>query len=364
MIIKRGVFEDFRCFEGEVDFELVPGVNILYGANAQGKTSVLEAIYVVSQGRSFRTNRDADMINIYSHFAKTYFAFDKTANGENEPQMAGIVFHREGKPSRENEINGYFVDSYAEIIGQLRTVLFTPQHLDIVSGSPESRRRFLNMALCQLSKTYMKALQCYEKALRQRAVVLKNLRFQGKTAGDDLLHAVDETLISYGVQISKIRAQYLSQLVPYIRQVYADMTGGKERPAIFVRETVDEEEYRSRMAASEKEDIRRGTTAIGPHRGDFEMHVNQMNLKTYGSQGQIRTMTLALKIAEGRVSHKHFGEPPVYLFDDVFSELDENRRNYLLSHCMDGQVLITTCEPVNRGKIFEVGGGKIIQRSE
>ncbi len=333
-------------------------INVIHGLNAQGKTNLLEGIYLVSQCRSFRTRRDSDLVKFGSPMGQVQVSYIK----EGLPQISMLRMIPEGNPKRECERNGFATDKQKELVGLLQTVLFTPQHLSIVTGTPQDRRQFLDMAICQLSQNYLNMLSSYKALLKTRTAQMKLLKDQGKTAPDELLEVLTDRLAEVGVQVAGIRNRYVALLSGYVEGVFSDMVGEKERPGVVYEDITDITALRQALRDHYREDILRGVTSFGPHRADLRLTLNGLDMKSAASQGQTRTMALALKLAEGAACEHYRHEPPVYLLDDVFSELDEGRRKYLLEEKIHGQVIITACEPLPIGRVFKVRGGRIVKK--
>jgi len=358
MIARRVEYRDFRNVEQAV-FEPDERVSILHGENAQGKTNLLEGLYFLSQGRSFRCRRDADMVRHGARIGQISLLFD--GNGRSG-QKALVRFRGGSKPGRYCEWNGVRLEKHSEMVGRFRSVLFTPSHLELVSGSPEVRRHFLDMALCQLSYEYLSCMQRYYRVLEQRNAYLHQLREKSGLTGryDDTLAVLTEALAREGEPISRIRAEYTAELDLIVGDVFSDMVGEGETPSVRYRDEEVGEDLVKGLSTRLREELIRGTTVMGPHRADLLLTINGRAMRGIASQGQTRTMALALKMGEGELSHRRSGEYPVYLFDDVFSELDGRRRSYLLSGVIPGQVIITSCDPIEGGhRVFAVKAGTV-----
>lgn len=361
MILKRVSYQNFRNIE-RTEWEPDEKVSILHGKNAQGKTNLLEGLYFVSQGRSFRTRRDTDLIRLGETTGQISVLYD--GNRRTDQTAAVRIFGAGQKSTRICEHNGVRLEKNSELVGKFRSVLFTPTHLELVGGSPEVRRNFLDMALCQLSREYLTALQRFSRILSQRNAHIKALRdLHGIRAPfDETAEILSRALAKEGSAIARMRFEYLKQLSSHISSVFSDMVGGAEKPGLSYRDEGDEKTLWNQLHTHFSEELSRGSTCFGPHRAELILSINGRPMKGIASQGQMRTMALAIKLAEGEVSRQTTGEYPVYLFDDVFSELDSERRSYLLSGRIGGQLIITSCDPmVGAQRFFRVSGGSVIR---
>lgn len=363
MICKKIEYRDFRNIE-HAEWEPHPRINVLMGMNAQGKTNLLEGISLLSQGRSFRCRKDGEMVRHGCEISEVAVRFDTE---ERKDQSIGMRFLGGRKSGRACVYNGIRLDKSSEMVGKLRTVLFAPLHLELVSGSPEIRRHFLDMAICQLSREYLITMQRYKRLLDQRNAYLRELWQKNPTshaydtAGDVLTAA----LAREGARIASMRFDYTERLQSHVREVFADMVGEMEKPEIRYQDETDEKRLYENLSSHFRDEMMRGSTLYGPHRAELQLRMNGRSLKGTASQGQMRSMALALKLAEGEMSYEISGEHPVYLFDDVFSELDKNRKQYLLSGVIPGQVIITTCEEkIRADRIYTVWNGTVKRRED
>ncbi|MCL2580326.1 MAG: DNA replication/repair protein RecF [Oscillospiraceae bacterium] len=336
-------------FRNLADTRFLPGdeVNVIWGENAQGKTNLLESIWIFSGAKSFRGSKESDYIG----FDKEITRLDLTFHAGGREQTAQLVFAQDG---RKVLLNGIKQERLSSLSGSLRAVVFSPDHLELVKQGPKERRRLLDVSLCQAYPKYGKILESYEKILKQRAVLLKDAAAHSQVF--DLLEVWDESLIEYGGYISWMRAKYIARLAGYASEAYMGITGGREmfsarydascgkiEPA-WGRKEVGEI-LRAAVRRNRLEDIRQGRTGIGPHRDDIEILIGDKSARAFGSQGQQRSCVLALKLAECRLLEEGAGEPPIVLLDDVMSELDAGRRRYLLTQLTGKQVIITCCDP-------------------
>lgn len=353
MICKRSVYRQFRNIENQM-IEFSPEINVIYGENAEGKTNAIEGIYLCSQGRSHRTIHEKDFIGFESETATVGVVYETASRGE---VSLGIKYMRSGgKVCDKNRVP---VTKMSEFIGNFRTVLFTPEHLQIVKSSPQFRRSFLNSAISQISPIYIASLQRYNRALMQRN---KLLTFARENSGevDSSIEVWSLSLAKEAALISKMRNDYTQKLSKIVADIFSDMTLGREKPEIFYRSYCDEEEFVKIFTSSVEREIRFGTTLFGPHKDDLEILLNSREAKNFASQGQQRSLALALKLSEGEISKEASGEYPVFLLDDVLSELDEKRREFIVSRISGKQVIVTSCEQskINGAKMIRCKGGR------
>ena len=360
MFIDRIKVKNFRnLVEQEISF--CDEVNILTGVNAQGKTNVIEAIWLFSACKSFRTNNEKDFIQNDCDQTGIDLFFQK----DNRKQIAQIRYYE--KRRRELLLNNIKVKP-SELIGNIVSVLFFPEHLNLVKEGPEIRRKFIDIAICQIKPVYFSLLVNYNKVLFQRNSVLKNqTKEMNKT-----LEIWDDKLITLGTSIYMIRKEYIKEINKYSSFVIDEMTGGKESLYIQYKtmylDSNDKEKIQADMKQvllrNRKNDFRLGYTTQGIHKDDLLFYLNDNPAKSFGSQGQPRSIVLALKLAEAEILKNIYDEYPVLLFDDVFSELDKNRKNYIVEKIKNKQVIITSCEKVKEFKnanIFEITAGKVNQ---
>lgn len=338
-------------------------ITILQGANAQGKSSLLEAIHFLATARSPQTTSDRELINWLALEEELPFAraVAEIAHDDQRErleitimpgnQMAGQRRFR--KQIRINGVNRRALD----LVGRLRVVLFQPQDIDLVAGPPTHRRRYLDLALCQLHLTYCQTLVAYNQALAQRNALLKRLReHRGRPGGQ--LQIWNDPLVEYGAFIIAERARFVAALDMEARQCHRRLTAGEEWlqvryqpalpdwPAEGIPSRIEiKQRFHQALRELESREIAAGVTLLGPHRDDLQLTVAQHDLRTYGSRGQQRTAALAMKLAEMQVMTEEGGEPPLLLLDDVMSELDATRRAMLLDTIRDvGQVIMTTTD--------------------
>ena len=349
MICNKVSVVNFRnAAEGTV--ELLEGVNILYGNNAQGKTNLLEAVWLASSARSFRATREEQLIRFGEDFAT--LSVDFTAE-----RRQNITMKYQRGRRHVYEINKNKVTKLADFVGRFRCVLFCPEHLTLIKGAPAIRRDFLDAAISQLRPMYVVALDKYEKILKQRNNLLKSA-LDDRTTYDLTIEGWNEQLAHEAAILAKFRQSYVAQLENHMKQSFAEMsrrTGrDNETPTLRYVGSAGLESYEDMNATKQtyldllKKNVEReifaGTTLFGAHKDDFEIDLGGNSARVYASQGQQRSLALALKLAEGEIIKKECGEYPVFLLDDVLSELDSSRRSYLIEEIKNKQVIMTTCE--------------------
>lgn len=352
--------ENYRNME-RVRIDFSPGVNLLYGKNAQGKTNLIEGIYTFARGKSFRGATDADQVRFGEKGFSLSLSFEEREYGES--RLTYRFYEGERK-----RLRGTAPITLSEMMGRFRAVLFYPEHLDLVKGGPAERRLFLNIAISQLDKGYIRALSRYEKLREHRNAVLKEALKFGYV-DRDLLDSYSEGMAEECATVAAARMKYVERLAGYAREAQATLSGERERLSLsFVsdaREAADKQDIKEKYVSLYRSDISReiaaGCTLFGVHRDDLSIYINDKEAKTFASQGQQRTAVLSLKMAEGEVCRERTGEYPVFLLDDVLSELDEGRRAVLLGGDGEKQIILTSCEGGERlglaaNEIYVEGG--------
>ena len=343
MKIKRFKAENFRSIE-KCDIEFTDGVNLIYGGNALGKTNVIEGIYLFSRGRSFRTAQERDMVRYNEQGFRVALEYD-SRDGENTLEYASF-----GREKRRRK-NGYPVKSVREMIEGFKAILFHPDDLSLVKGGPEERRAFLNVAAAQCYPAYISDYSRFQTALDNRNALLKNAS-KGLYTDEGELYAWSESMAEYAAYIYKTRTEYLKKLEVYVREIGLKISDGKEEISFEYksdieiggdREAVREEYLKALTSSLEKEKIV-GTSLYGPQRDDIIIKINGQPTRGFASQGQQRSIVLSMKLAEGEVIRDVFGEYPVFLLDEMLSELDESRRKFVLDSLDGKQTVITACE--------------------
>ncbi len=357
MIIKRLELADYRNYE-TLDLEFDKGTNILYGDNAQGKTNILEAIYLAATTKSHKGSKDKEMIGFGKEEAhiRTYL--------EKEGVGTRVDMHLRKSGSKGIAIDGQKIKKAAELLGLCNVVFFSPEDLSIIKNGPAERRRFVDMELCQLDSFYLYNLNHYNKIVNQRNKLLKDMYMNPELK--DTLAIWDSQLVSFGSKIIERRKLFVDQLNEIIYEIHKKLSGGREELIISYEPDVAIEEFEKSLRYNQDRDIRMKQTSIGPHRDDFAFLNKDVDIRKYGSQGQQRTAALSLKLSEIELVKKIAKDTPILLLDDVLSELDSNRQNYLLNSIGDIQTIITCTgleEFVNNrfevNKIYKVNNGVV-----
>lgn len=340
MICTSVFYQNFRNIaEEKIDF--TPETNLILGVNAQGKTNALEGMYLCAQGRSHRTVHEREFIKFGESFAQVSLNY---RDSRRDNQLA--IRYKGGRKGCQK--NGVTIKKMSEFIGNFRAVLFTPEHLSIVKEGPALRRSFLDSALSQLSSGYVSSLQTYTRALMQRNKLLLSAQRGEVSSGIETLAEVwSMQLAKESAYLSKERDAYIRALNQIVQAIFADMTGGREVPTVEYNGMKDEAAFIAQLTANLEREIRAGTTLYGIHKDDLALTINGKEARSYGSQGQQRSLALAMKLAEGELSKKETGEYPVFLLDDILSELDATRKAYVLSGIRGKQVIMTACEDLS-----------------
>lgn len=364
MKVDKFTAEGFRNIKR---LELAPcdGINVIYGENAQGKTNILEGIRFFSSGRSFRGAKDRELIGFENEYASLVLDFYAKKRSQT---ARGIISDK-----KVFFLNGVELPGTGALTGEFNTVIFSPEHLSLIKDGPAERRSFTDSAICPLHPKYADCLKRYKTALVQRNAVITDMPSHPELCS--MLELYEEQLAVYGAYIIKKRIDYLSILCDYAREIYSGISSGKEVfDAVYVSEAVKDrgmtqsditESLKEKLLSVRQEDMLRGVTSAGPHRDDIYVSVNGKSARMYGSQGQQRSCSLALKLGEADVLNRFTGEYPVTLLDDVMSELDTERQNYILERISAGQVFITCCEPTERlkntdGGVFCIKNGELV----
>ena len=360
MIIKSFKAKNFRNIES-CDLKFSEGTNLLLGENAQGKTNAVEGIYFFARGKSFRRADEKDLVK----FGSEGFSISVEYETNDGPQtLEYAVYGRE----RRRKKNGYKISRAGEMIGNFRAVLFCPDDLTLVKGGPEERRDFLNVAIAQCYPVYISLYADYKKALENRNYILKNAS-KGLYFDEKELLAWSESAAEYASHIYVKRKEYIKKLEVFAKKFMNKISDGKEILDISYKSDISEdfdvterekikEEYKKIFTENLVREKGAGVTLFGPHREDILIRINGCDARVFSSQGQQRSIVLSLKMAEGEVSREIYSEYPVFLFDDVLSELDEKRQNFVLSGIEERQIIITSCEKLRiGGRVTLVEGG-------
>ena len=365
MRIDKLSLKGFRNY-ADLSVEFVPGVNLIVGDNAQGKTNLLEAISYLSTGHGFRTRKEAELIGFGAETAELQadiYSYDR------ERTLRTVLFS--GRKARQLFLSGVKQKTFAEMRGLLTTVLFCPEDLMVLKAGASARRKLLDDALCQLRPGYEKALTEYHRLLEHKSKILKDHR-----EFPSLLDALPEFqtgLARLGSIIISYRANYLQKLARCTAKFHLEFSGGKEELQLHYKTVSNiedplcgREELEKLLKEHQKSHLRAeletGQCLYGPHKDDFDVLLDGISLKSFGSQGQTRTAAISLKLAEREIFLEDTGEEPVLLLDDVLSELDPRRQDFVLNQIKTGQVFITCCEKdrvTELGKVITVEQGKI-----
>jgi len=351
MVCKRVRYKNFRNIEDEI-IEPSQGVTMLRGDNGEGKTNALEAIYVFAQGRSFRTAHDRDLIRFGCDSAELELDFsDKDRN-----YSLYIKYLPNGRRiCRRNDID---IRRMSEFIGYFRAVLFCPQHLSVVKDGPAVRRNLLDTAISQLKPFYMASLQRYNSILNQRNLLIKNYYNEPQNF-HRTVNIWSEQLAREAAVISAERAVYVEKLNKYTSVFLSDMTNGRESTELVYLKPRTETEFITLLTDNPEREIKAGSTMYGTHKDDIEIKLNGRDARSFGSQGQQRSIALAVKLSEGEISKNESGEYPVFLLDDILSELDSGRRAYLTGGLGERQIIMTSCgDNFAADKVLYVKNGK------
>ena len=357
MIIKYLELSDFRNYD-ELHIDFSNKTNILFGDNAQGKTNILESVFILGTTKSHKGSKDSEIVRFDKDYGIIRALFEK----EGVDYKIGIQLRRDKR--KIISINNTLVKKAADLLGIVNVVLFSPEDLSIIKSGPDKRRRFIDITLCQIDKEYLFALSSYNKIVNQRNKLLKS--FDSGSDIRETLNIWDEQLVNYGSQVIKKRESFLNEIGETINDVHKNLTGRDDILTVKYEKDVDENEYRDRIISLRDRDIRYKSTSAGPHRDDVSFNIDGRDVRKYGSQGQQRTVALSLKLSEIEIIKKYTNDTPILLLDDVLSELDMKRQKFLLETLGDTQTIITCTgldEFVNNrfkiDKCFRVTEGKI-----
>jgi len=366
MYFKEVSLNYFRNYEEQrVSFD--ENVNIFVGENAQGKTNLIESLYVMGLGKSFRTNKDSDMIGFDKPYAKVSTVVCDPQGLDQEKDIE-IIYRKEGKIIR---VRGIKLDRSAELLEEVYIVIFSPEDLRVIKEGPEHRRRFLDRELCQYKPIYYNTLGQYRRVLKHRNALLRN-----RNTDTELMNAYDDALAEYGRRIVMERLAFVRELEKISADIHRTITEGREELTIlyegdFLSQNdpelvLSEEDIAKLLKKNREKDCLRGYTVSGPHRDDLAVYINDADSRQFGSQGQQRTAALAMRLAELKLIEKETSKKPILLLDDVLSELDEKRQTYLIDAMKDVQVFITATgidecllSRLPGGSLFNISGGQV-----
>lgn len=368
MNITRLEINEFKNLK-EINIIPDPSLNVFYGENAQGKTNIIEAIWLCSGCRSFRGTREKDFINIDGEIASIKLSFRDKLREQN----ISVVLNKQNLKDKNITLNGVRLKMMSKLFSNLKCVIFTPEDLELAKGSPEKRRSYIDLCISQIKPGYYSVINKYENILNQRNSLLKRIS-QGLSEKNEL-EVWDEQLARMGSYITLLRYNYIKKLNVFSKRLYCEISGNKENLELSYCSSVFNkiegrtdykgemaEEYLKFMHKNIRDDIKCGFTQTGIHRDDLISRINSLPSRDFASQGQQRSIALILKLAQAYILLEETDEAPVILLDDVMSELDINRQKFILSSIMDMQVIITSCnkiEYLDKGKFFLVKNGKV-----
>ncbi|MDO5441746.1 MAG: DNA replication/repair protein RecF [Bacillota bacterium] len=354
MLIKNIELKNFRNYKN-LKLEFDDKLNIFLGQNAQGKTNLLESLFVIGMGKSFRTNSDKEMILFNQEFANVKA---NILDDNNEDEIE-ITYRPEGKIIK---LDGIKLKRTVDLLETVYIVEFSPEDLKIVKEGPDHRRRFLDRELCQIKPIYYSDLGNYKKVLKERNSLLRQ-----KNLDKNLYSVFNEALSEYGVRIKKEREIFINRILDISKNIHKDITSGMEELNLsYETKITDKESYIKTLEENFNKDIEKGFTSFGPHKDDIKIEINGIDIRTYGSQGQQRTAALSMKLAEIGLIKQETGKDAVLMLDDVLSELDQNRQRYLIEAMKGIQIFITATEIdenlrvlLPEGKTFKVDNGTV-----
>lgn len=360
MIVKSLELNRFRNYDS-LKIEFDRGTNILYGNNAQGKTNILEAVYLSGTTKSHKGSKDKEMIQFGQEESHIRIFVEK------HDKIFQIDMHLKKNRSKGIAINRIPIKKASELFGILNIVFFSPEDLNIIKNGPQERRRFMDSELCQLDKIYLSDLAKYNKILNHRNKLLKDIYFQPDLK--ETLYIWDLQLMEYGRKIIQSRKKFVEQLNEIVTEIHADISGGREEMLLTYEPSIQEENFEEELSRVRERDLKLGQTTVGPHRDDLLFSIRDVDIRKFGSQGQQRTAALSLKLSEIELVKRVIQDTPVLLLDDVLSELDSHRQNDLLNHICSTQTIIT-CTGLDEfirnrfqiNRVFEVVEGEAFEK--
>ena len=354
MNVKKIEIQNFRNIS-DISLEFDSENNVICGENAQGKTNIIEALWLFSGAKSFRTSTEKDFIKFGKTRASIYTEFDMLGVNNN----AKLLFD----DKKTAFLNDKKLPAASSLAGKYNAVVFSPTDLNLVTDGPDKRRRFLDIAIGQLYPNYIEILKSYSRAVMQRNKIIKDYRYD-KTISI-MLDVFETEIVDMGNKIIKYRKKYIEILNSYVSKIYNGISCGKENIEISYISKCGEILDLQKLKNARENDMFTSTTSVGPHRDDISFSINGINARNFGSQGQKRSVALSLKLAGAEVIKEVSGEYPICLLDDVMSELDENRQNYILNHIKGWQSFITCCDTSNiknlvSGKVITIRNGGVV----
>lgn len=371
MFISKLKLINFRNYN-TLDIDLHDKLNIFIGNNAQGKTNILESIYLSGFGKSFRTNKDKELININSEMAYV------KVEGKKRYSEVSIELRLWNSKKKEIKTNGISLTKLSELLGNIFIVIFSPEDLKLIKGGPSERRRFIDREISHINKKYYHDIMSYNKVLMQRNNLLKRIAYN-----KNLLKTIDvwnEKLVEYGTGVILKRLEFINRLNSLSRLMHRKITDGKENLEVRYLSNIElDSKSKDEISANFKKklekkieiDTKRGYTSVGPHKDDLGIYIDDKDIRVFGSQGQQRTAALSLKLSEIEIIKGEVGEYPILLLDDVMSELDINRQNFLIKSLKNVQTFVTITEIpepmiplVKEGNIFKISSGTVIKDTD
>lgn len=353
MRILKLKLENFRNIK---ETEIIPcdGMNVICGENAQGKTNIIESIWLFTGAKSFRGCKDYEFVKFNEKKAECKLDF--IAEGIEKNAVLEI------EERRKAVLNENKLKSVSLLVGKFNAIIFSPDDLRLVCDGPAVRRRFLDIAIGQIYPSYVEILRNYLRAVTQRNKIIKDIKYDSSV--EEMLDIFEDEIATNGIKIIKYRNRYIEILNEFLPNIYNGISNGRETLTVDYIKSFNGSDLKESLKIARKEDIYTATTSVGPHRDDIDFKINGISCRNYGSQGQKRSVAISLKLAQAEVIKKDVGEYPVCLLDDVMSELDPNRQNFILNRIKEMQTFLTCCDPENvknlkAGKIFKVSGGEI-----
>lgn len=369
MRIKQISLKDYRNYE-ICHVDLSDHLNLIIGDNGQGKTNLLESVYICGFGKSFRTSKDVEWMRIGSKATFIRLEFEKLG------QVSQIDIRLLNNRKKEVKVNGVNLSKMSELIGHMNIVLFSPEDLKLVKESPGDRRRFIDRELSHISPAYCHILMKYHRTLDQRNSALKKMQMTRKM-DRAMLEIWDESLADLGAQLIVRRQVFINRLAVLSHNIHEQITDGKENLVVkyicslntknLLEYDTIKSDFLTTLSQTHTKDVERGFTTTGPHRDDLGLSINEKDIRSFGSQGQQRTAALALKLSEIEIIYEELGEYPILLLDDVMSELDAHRQNFLIKTFDKVQTIVTTTEVgqlyqdhLANGKLFKISNGRVL----
>ena len=355
MWINNIKLNNFRNYNNK-EIKLHENINVFFGENAQGKTNIIESIFLCSIGKSFRTNKEKELIKFNEEKTSVEINYEKS-------DRTGKIKIEIGD-KKQVYLNGIKIKKLSELLGNINVVIFTPDDINILKGGPQNRRRFLDIMISQLRPNYMHILNLYIKTMEQRNIYLRQIKEEHKD--ENLLDIWDEKLSEYAIKIYEYRKEFIKKIIKKLDIIHKNITNNAEQIELdYITECDSKEKYLKLLKERRKLDIIKGFTTKGVHRDDFMIYINKKDIKIFGSQGQNRTAMLSLKLAELQVIYDEIGEYPILLLDDFMSELDKTRRKNFLENIEGTQVIITGTEKLDIENLeyleYNVSNGKVLK---